>query len=113
MSALHIHHLQGAAGRVDPRATAFGNRDARIVLNIVGTWADPADSVANTRWVRDTHAAISEHSNGSGYVNFMADEDQSHVRAAYSRTAYERLVALKRAYDPRNLFQLNQNIRPD
>jgi hypothetical protein len=56
LSALHIHHLQGAVGRVDARATAFGNRNARFVLNIVGIWPDPSDSVANTRWVRDTHA---------------------------------------------------------
>ena len=113
LAALHIHHLKGAVSRVDSAATAFGNRDARFVLNIVGTWPDPVDSVANTRWVRDTHAAISPYSNGSGYVNFMADEDQDHVRAAYSRTAYARLVALKRAYDPHNLFRLNQNIAPD
>jgi len=113
LSALHIHHLQGAVSRIPADATAFGNRDARFVLNIVGTWPDPAESVANTRWVRDTHAAISPHANGSGYVNFMADEDQDHVRAAYSRTAYGRLVALKREYDPHNLFRLNQNIRPD
>ncbi len=113
LSALHIHHLQGAVGRVDAQATAFGNRNAGFVLNIVGLWPDPADSAANTRWVRDTHAAISPYANGSGYVNFMADEDQDHVRAAYSRTAYGRLVALKRQYDPHNLFRLNQNIRPD
>jgi hypothetical protein len=113
LSALHIHHLQGAVGRIRADATAFGNRDARFVLNIVGTWPDPADSVANTGWVRDTHAAISPYTNGSGYVNFMANEDQDHVRAAYSRTAYGRLVALKREYDPHNLFRLNQNIRPN
>jgi FAD/FMN-containing dehydrogenase len=113
LSALHIHHLQGAVSRIRAEATAFGNRDARFVLNIVGTWPDPGDSVANTGWVRDTHAAISPYTNGSGYVNFMANEDQNHVRAAYSRTAYGRLVALKREYDPHNLFRLNQNIRPD
>jgi FAD/FMN-containing dehydrogenase len=113
LSALHIHHLQGAMSRIQPDATAFGNRAARFVLNIVGLWPDPSDSVANTRWVRDTYAAISPCANGSSYVNFMANEDEDHVRAAYSRTAYGRLVALKREYDPRNLFRLNQNIRPD
>jgi FAD/FMN-containing dehydrogenase len=113
LSALHIHHLQGAVAHVDSEATAFRNRNARFVLNIVGMWPDPADSVGNTSWVRDTHAAISPYANGSGYVNFMADEGQDHVRAAYSRTAFERLVGLKREYDPHNLFRLNQNIRPD
>ena len=113
LSALHIHHLQGAVSRVEPAATAFGNRGAAFVLNIVGLWPDPTDSAANTKWVRGTHTAISQYANGASYVNFMADEDQDHVRAAYSRTAYRRLVALKRAYDPNNLLRLNQNTRPD
>jgi FAD/FMN-containing dehydrogenase len=112
LSALHIHHLRGAVSRIPADATAFGNRDARFVLNIVGTWPDPSDSVANTEWVRDTYAAVSPYANGSSYVNFMADEGQDHARAAYSQSAYARLVALKREYDPRNLFRLNQNIRP-
>jgi len=112
LSTVHIHHLQGAVRNRDAQATAFANRNAQFVLNIVGTWPDPADSVANTAWVRETHAAISPYSNGSSYVNFMTEEDAAHVRLAYARGAYERLVALKREYDPTNLFRLNQNIRP-
>jgi len=112
LSALHIHHLEGAVNRVGFNATAFGHRDARFVLNLVGTWPDPNDSELNVRWVRDCYAAIGPHASGP-YVNFMGDEAQDRVRAAYNPANYERLVALKRQYDPRNLFRLNQNIRPD
>jgi hypothetical protein len=113
LAALHIHHLQGAVSRVGAEATAFGNRDAQFVLNIVGLWPDPADSPLNMTWVRNTYSAISPHATGRSYVNFMADEGQDRVRAAYPQRSYERLVALKRKYDPANLFRLNQNIRPD
>ncbi len=112
LSALHIHHLEGAVNRVGFNATAFGHRDARFVLNLVGTWPDPNDSELNVRWVRECYAAIGPHASGP-YVNFMGDEAQDRVRAAYNPANYERLVALKRQYDPRNLFRLNQNIRPD
>ena len=113
LAALHIHHMQGALSRVSAEATAFGNRDAHFVLNIVGLWPDPTDSPANIAWVRDTYGGISPHGTGRSYVNFMADEGQDRVRAAYSQTNFDRLVALKRKYDPTNLFRLNQNIRPD
>ena len=113
LAALHIHHMQGVLSRVSAEATAFGNRDAHFVLNIVGLWPDPTDSPANIAWVRDTYGAISSYATGRSYVNFMADEGQDRVRAAYSQTNFDRLVALKRKYDPTNLFRLNQNIRPD
>jgi hypothetical protein len=113
LAALHVHHMQGAVSRVNAEATAFGNRGAAFVLNIVGLWPDPADSPANIAWVRDTHSTMRPHANGSTYVNFIADEGQDRVRAAYTRPAYERLVALKCEYDPTSLFHLNQNIRPD
>jgi FAD/FMN-containing dehydrogenase len=113
LAALHVHHMQGAVSRVNAEATAFGNRGAAFVLNIVGLWPDPADSPANIAWVRDIHSTMRPHANGSTYVNFIADEGQDRVRAAYTRPAYERLVALKCEYDPTSLFHLNQNIRPD
>jgi FAD/FMN-containing dehydrogenase len=110
LSAIHIHHLEGAVNRVDASATAFGHRSARFVLNLVGTWADPSESDLHIQWVRDTHAALIPHATGGVYVNFMGDEGNDRVRAAYGPAIYERLVALKRAYDPGNLFRLNQNI---
>jgi FAD/FMN-containing dehydrogenase len=113
LSAIHIHHLEGAVSRVSQDATAFGHRSARFVLNIVGTWPDPTESPAHVQWVRDTHAALTPHATGGVYVNFMADEGQDRVRAAYGPATYQRLVTLKRTYDPHNLFRLNQNITPD
>ena len=61
LSAIHIHHLEGAVGRVEPAATAFAHRDARFVLNLVGIWADPGESDSHIQWgprhVRGDHSA--------------------------------------------------------
>ena len=62
-------------------------------------WPDPADNEANIRWVRDYYEATAPHSERGGYVNFMADDDQDRIRANY-RGNYERLVEIKRKYDP-------------
>jgi Berberine and berberine like. len=73
--------------------------------------AGPAQSEANTAWVRRYYDAVAPHSEEGGYVNFMAGDDQGRIRANY-RGNYDRLVAVKRTYDPGNLFHLNQNIVP-
>ena len=72
-------------------------------------WPDPAQNDANTKWVRDYYDAIAPHSEAGGYINFMADDDQDRIKANYKGN-YERLVEVKRKYDPDNLFHLNQNI---
>jgi FAD/FMN-containing dehydrogenase len=113
LSAIHIHHLEGAVSRVGADATAFTQRDAAFVMNLVGTWPDPADTAANIDWVRATYDAVAPHSEAAPYINFMGDETSDRIRAAYRGDTYTRLVALKRQYDPDNLFRLNQNIRPD
>ncbi|WP_411102566.1 FAD-binding oxidoreductase [Streptomyces sp. cmx-4-9] len=110
-STVHIYPINGACHRVGPDATAFAYRDASFATVIAGMWPDPADNEANTSWVRDYYAATAPHSEEGGYVNFMADDDQSRVKANYKGN-YDRLVAAKRAYDPDNLFHLNQNILP-
>lgn len=112
LSAIHIHHLEGAVNRVGADATAFTQRNAAFVMNLVGTWPDPADTTTNVDWVRATYDAVAPHSEAAPYINFMGDETSDHVRAAYRGDTYARLVALKRKYDPENLFRLNQNIRP-
>ncbi len=110
-STVHLYPINGACHRVAPDATAFAFRDATFATVIAGMWPDPADNDANTRWVRDYYAAIAPHSEPGGYVNFMAGDDQGRVADNY-RQNYDRLVDVKRAYDPGNLFHLNQNIRP-
>jgi FAD/FMN-containing dehydrogenase len=82
-------------------------------MNLVGTWPDPADTAANIDWVRATYDAVAPHSEAAPYINFMGDETSDRIRAAYRGDTYARLVAVKRQYDPENLFRLNQNIRPD
>ncbi|MEV0082273.1 FAD-binding oxidoreductase [Saccharopolyspora sp. NPDC050642] len=110
-STVHIYPINGACHRVAPDATAFAYRDANFATVIAGMWPDPADNPANIAWVRDYYAATSPHSEEGGYVNFMAGDDQDRIRANY-RGNYDRLVQVKKAYDPDNLFHLNQNIRP-
>jgi FAD/FMN-containing dehydrogenase len=110
-STMHIYPINGACHRVAPDATAFAHRDANFATVIAGMWPDPADNEANIRWVRDYYDATAPHSEEAGYINFMADDDQDRIRANYG-VNYDRLVEVKRAYDPGNLFRRNQNIKP-
>ncbi|MEV5537400.1 FAD-binding oxidoreductase [Saccharopolyspora shandongensis] len=110
-STVHIYPINGACHRVAPDATAFAYRDANFATVIAGMWPDPADNAANIAWVRDYYAATAPHSEEGGYVNFMAGDDQGRIKANY-RGNYDRMVQVKRAYDPENLFHLNQNVRP-
>ena len=110
-STVHIYPINGASNRVAPDATAFAYRDATFATVIAGMWPYPADNEANVQWVRDYYEATAPLSEEGGYVNFMAGDDQDRIRANYKGN-YERLVQIKRRYDPDNLFHLNQNIKP-
>ncbi|MGH2629203.1 MAG: FAD-binding oxidoreductase [Actinomycetota bacterium] len=110
-STVHIYPINGACHRVAPQDTAFVHREANFAAVIAGVWPDPAQNEANTAWVRDYYAATASHSEEAGYINFMADDDQGRIRANYGAN-YDRLVEVKRAYDPDNLFHMNQNIAP-
>lgn len=112
MSLMHLYPLDGAVHRVAPDATAFSHRDVKFVHIIAGVDADPTNMPAHTTWVRDYWSALHPLSAGGAYVNFLMDEGQSRIKAAY-RQNYPRLAAIKRAWDPENLFRLNQNIEPD
>ncbi len=110
-STMHIYPINGACHRVASDATAFAYRDANFATVIAGMWPDPAQNEANTRWVRDYYDATAPLSEEGGYINFMAADDQDRIRANY-RGNYDRLVQVKRTYDPDNVFRLNQNIKP-
>lgn len=110
-STMHIYPINGACQRVGPDETAFGHREANFATVIAGMWPDPADNQANTEWVRGYSDAIAPHSEEGGYTNFMAADDDDRVPANYGST-YNRLVEVKRNYDPDNLFHMNQNISP-
>jgi FAD/FMN-containing dehydrogenase len=110
-STVHIYPINGACHRVAPDATAFAYRDANFATVIAGMWPDPAQNKANITWVRDYYAATAPLSEEGGYVNFMSEDDQSRIKANYKGN-YDRLVDVKKRYDPDNLFHLNQNIKP-
>jgi FAD/FMN-containing dehydrogenase len=109
-----IERVGSAAGRVDPDGTAFPHRAAPYNLLVISAWDDPAADAANVGWARELWAAIQPFTAGGVYVNYLSDarqEGEDRVRAAYG-AHYDRLVALKRTYDPTNLFRFNQNLAP-
>ena len=110
-STMHLYPINGAAHRVAPDATAFAYRDASFATVIAGMWPEPSQNDANIAWVRSYYEATAPHSEEGGYINFMAGDDQARIKANYKGN-YERLADIKRAYDPGNLFHLNQNIKP-
>jgi FAD/FMN-containing dehydrogenase len=103
--------MHGAASRVTPSATAFPHRAEQHDFLILSQWSDPTDSAHNIQWTRDLFEAMQPHVEESVYVNNLGDEGQGRVRAAYGEN-YPRLAAVKRTYDPDNLFHANQNIDP-
>jgi FAD/FMN-containing dehydrogenase len=107
-----LFHLGGAIRRVDAAATAFEDRSAEHALNINAVWADAEATEPHVAWARSFWEAMHPHSTGGVYVNFLGEEGEARVRAAYGPDKYLRLAALKRKYDPTNLFRLNQNIPP-
>ncbi len=109
MSVLVVEPLHGAAARMPLDATAFPFRQEGYAVLVCGQWQDPGDNEPNISWVRETFAALAPHLSDRRYVNYMSDDDSA--RAAYG-PQYDRLVDVKRRYDPDNVFRLNQNIDP-
>jgi FAD/FMN-containing dehydrogenase len=107
-----LFHLGGAVGRQDPEGSAFEDRQAAHAVNIDAVWSEPARASACIAWTRELWEAVRPYSMGRVYVNFLGEEGQDRVRAAYGQHKYERLRELKRRHDPMNFFRLNQNIRP-
>lgn len=112
VSVVLIEHLGGAVGRVPAHATAFAHRSATYNLAIIARWLDPGGADAEIAWARGFHEALNPYAAGV-YMNYLGVGDgRERVRQAYDEAVYDRLVALKRQYDPENLFHRNQNIRP-
>ncbi|MGW3356743.1 FAD-binding oxidoreductase [Streptomyces bungoensis] len=111
-SELHLHQLGGAFARVPADATAFSQRSSRVLCNVIARSPDPAGFDAHVAWARGARDDIAGHGRGAMYVNFTGDAAEDKVRASYPEAVYERLVRVKDAYDPTNLFRLNQNVRP-
>ncbi|MDZ4806433.1 MAG: FAD-binding oxidoreductase [Candidatus Eisenbacteria bacterium] len=103
--------LGGATTRPAPDSAAYAHRDAQFVMNVHGRWDDPADDKRCIGWARDFFNASAPFASGGVYVNFLTADEGDRVRAAYGPN-YDRLAAVKRTYDPDNLFCVNQNIKP-
>ena len=102
----------GALARVADGTMAIGRRGAPFNLHITSLWADPADDAANIAWTRELSAAMRPFTTGRVYVNFIGDEGRARVVASFGEEGYARLQALKRRYDPDNLFRTTQNVLP-
>jgi FAD/FMN-containing dehydrogenase len=111
-SEIHFHHFGGAVARVGEGDTAFGGRSAEYVLNVIARTPEAEGFDENVAWARGTVEALAPVSRAGAYTNFMGDADDERLRATYGDVKYDRLVALKRRYDPTNVFRLNQNITP-
>lgn len=110
-STMHMYPIDGAAHDAAPGDTAWSYRDARWASVFAGVDPDPANAAAVRSWSIGYHEALHPYSAGGAYVNMMMDEGEERVRASY-RDNYDRLARIKRAYDPDNLFRVNQNIPP-
>jgi FAD/FMN-containing dehydrogenase len=111
MAVAQLRVLGGAMARVPADATAFAHRGSRIMVNVAALYEQPAEKAMHEAWVDDFAAALQQGDSGA-YVNFLGDEGQARVRLAYPGRTWERLTAIKRQYDPTNLFRLNQNVPP-
>ena len=108
---IELAYLGGAAGRVAASETAFGDRSAPFITNLLADWADPQEDDANVTWVRNLFAALRPAMKPGVYVNFMSGDEQDRVPEAYHER-WERMVKVKSHYDPTNFFRLNQNVLP-
>ena len=110
LNTTDIWHNAGAISRMDPNKTAYSGHDLPFLINPEANWKEAKDDQANIAWVRDFLKALEPHSQGIKYLNFAGfqEEGQEMMKSAYG-DKYQRLVALKKQYDPSNLFRLNQN----
>jgi hypothetical protein len=112
LSLMHLYPIDGAVHRINKDETAWNARDAMWSMVIAGIDPDPQKAEPLMRWGRNYWKAVHKFNPGGSYVNFMMDDEgEARLKASYGDN-YERLAALKRKYDPANLFRVNQNIRP-
>jgi FAD/FMN-containing dehydrogenase len=113
LSGLDWHHMGGAFARVPAEATAFPDRSSAFIYNVLGNWTDADDDEANRDWARRFTLDLERLGGSASYVNFLSEPvADAGPRAVYGGPKHERLTDVKRRYDPRNVFRLNQNITP-
>lgn len=112
-NAINVEHYHGAMSRIAPETTAVGFRHAPYNVFVEAKWDDPGADDDNRAWADELVAALRPYSAGGAYVNYLPpDAGEDRLRAAYGVATYNRLRAVKAAYDPTNLFRANQNIPP-
>ncbi|HEX6231415.1 MAG TPA: FAD-binding oxidoreductase [Actinomycetota bacterium] len=111
MRVAQLRVLGGAMARVPADATAFAHRDRKLMVNVAALYERPEDAEPHVAWVETFAAAIRNGERGA-YSNFLGDEGAARVREAYPGPTWDRLVEIKRRFDPTNLFRLNQNVPP-
>lgn len=111
LSEIFVGMLGGAVNRVPADATAYPHRDAEFVMNVHTRWEEPSDDERCVSWARAFFKETKPFATGGVYVNFMPDDEAERIGGAYGGN-FDRLVELKKKYDPDNFFRMNQNIRP-
>jgi hypothetical protein len=104
-----LWYYGGAVQRVGAQDTAFASRNTPCMFSVDGVWDDPQDSERCIAWVRDVVASLQPYSSGGLYANFSGDQERA--QTLYGPN-HQRLAEIKSKYDPSNLFQLNQNVKP-
>jgi len=108
---IELAYLGGAAAEIGAKETAFGDRSAPFIINLLANWSDPSADAGNISWIRGTFHKLRPAMKPGVYVNFMSDDEQDRVPEAYQER-WDRIVAVKSHYDPMNFFRLNQNVPP-
>jgi hypothetical protein len=108
---IELAYLGGAAGRVAAHETAFGDRSAPFIMNLLGSWQHVSMDAAHIAWIRGLFNDLRPDMKPGVYTNFMSGDEQDRVAEAYHER-WDRMVAIKTRYDPNNFFRLNQNVRP-
>jgi hypothetical protein len=108
---IELAYLGGAAARIAADETAFGDRSAPFIMNLLANWSEPGADAGNISWVRGLFNSLRPAMKPGVYVNFMSGDEQDRVPEAY-RERWDRMVAVKSHYDPNNFFRLNQNVSP-
>jgi FAD/FMN-containing dehydrogenase len=108
---IFIGTIGGQTGRVAPGAMAYSNRDANYVMNVHGRWETAAEDEHCITWAREFFGKSQPFASGGAYINFLTEDEADRTAFAFG-AAYQRLVDLKKKYDPTNLFRMNQNIKP-
>jgi len=108
---IEFAYLGGAAGQVAANETAFGDRSAPFIMNLLANWANPAEDAANISWVRHLFQTLRPGMKPGVYINFMSGDEQDRVPEVYQERL-QRMAMVKAHFDPKNFFRLNQNIAP-